>query len=292
MNSITRFLAGTLCFAGALAWASPLCARTLWLEGVSKSSGWFDSEKSPTDPSDDELCWAASASNAIAYWNERSGIAKLKTKRPLKNSIIFDEFRACFVNSALDARYAYGWYFGGAKINEYLLKPEGKSAAPGKYWEKFVKFKQLDDFSDAIPKYTDGALIVNTYETRNRVENFFAQVKDALKNGQAVTLTIAPPNAGGHVISLWGVDLNAKGEFTRLYITDSDDGKNKLMEVKVEKLTKKTQHGDGKEGSPFEYWNDTALFLKGYQFGDNYRLVNYTILTLPYASVPDKKKSQ
>lgn len=45
---------------------------TQWVQGVSKTSGWTDYNKSSASgDGDDNLCWAAAASNVINWWQNR-----------------------------------------------------------------------------------------------------------------------------------------------------------------------------------------------------------------------------
>lgn len=45
-------------------------AETLWAAGVNEQGGWYDFNKSP-DRSDSELCWAITAANLLAWWQEQ-----------------------------------------------------------------------------------------------------------------------------------------------------------------------------------------------------------------------------
>lgn len=50
---------------------------TVWAKGVSEESGWYDADKSRTkEDADDQMCYAASAANLIAWWqNSDSAVA-------------------------------------------------------------------------------------------------------------------------------------------------------------------------------------------------------------------------
>ena len=41
-----------------------------WTLGVSSERGWYDANKTLA-PGDDNLCWAASASNILNWWEDR-----------------------------------------------------------------------------------------------------------------------------------------------------------------------------------------------------------------------------
>lgn len=43
---------------------------TVWAQGVSQESGWYDANKNNNDDgdADDNMCYAASVSNLLAWW--------------------------------------------------------------------------------------------------------------------------------------------------------------------------------------------------------------------------------
>lgn len=63
---------------------------TLWLPGVSETSGWTDYNKTKADTEDDNLCWAASGSNVINWWqNQYTGLTDL----PPQGEEIWETFK-------------------------------------------------------------------------------------------------------------------------------------------------------------------------------------------------------
>ncbi|MBE6418488.1 MAG: hypothetical protein E7033_08515 [Akkermansiaceae bacterium] len=62
------FLSMLVCGAAAFSCAS---AEIIWVDGVNAEDGWEDVNKSSTTDADDMMCYAASASNLIAWWQKR-----------------------------------------------------------------------------------------------------------------------------------------------------------------------------------------------------------------------------
>ena len=65
MQTLTRFsLLASLIAASALPAAA---VTTIFAPGVTKESGWYDTNKAFTNQ-DSQLCWAATATNIVAWW--------------------------------------------------------------------------------------------------------------------------------------------------------------------------------------------------------------------------------
>ena len=64
---------------------------TFWVSGVTEESGWHDANKIDNDDgtADDNMCYAASAANLIAWWQENSN---LSSSAPTKVDDIWNTF--------------------------------------------------------------------------------------------------------------------------------------------------------------------------------------------------------
>lgn len=74
MKKISLFSAAFSVVAGAFLCApSQAAVTTLWVDGVSRSGGWYDANKANPyeQDGDNALCYAASASNLIAWWQSK-----------------------------------------------------------------------------------------------------------------------------------------------------------------------------------------------------------------------------
>lgn len=95
---------------------STVSAAQAWVDGVSQSTGWYDANKvSPyTADGDNNLCWAASASNLIAWWQD-----KYQVPAGVPNDI--NNIWATYKNAATediggDTHAAVQWWLTGVYI--------------------------------------------------------------------------------------------------------------------------------------------------------------------------------
>lgn len=226
-------------------------AETIWADGVSATSGWYDANKTheddgkeqwngdmyyPNDPSgpgamtDDNMCYAAAAANLLAWWQGLyqktesipSGVDSLSGKYDLNDTDIWSTFvKNSRKNSGLNVPYAINWFMTGDDLsfNAYLNKTEGY-------------------YSTTVPSG------ITLYDKNDTTGSYFIQkhagtaanIIDILSSGRAAALEL-----GGHSITLWGATVEGS-TITSLFITDSDDytGTTDLMEVEL------TTGADGK----------------------------------------------
>ena len=84
------FLTTALLLTGAL--TAP--AAEVWAPGVSIDGGWYDYHKTGSNDgtmADTAMCWAASASNVISWWQNHN-IASITSSVP-QNKDVFDTFK-------------------------------------------------------------------------------------------------------------------------------------------------------------------------------------------------------
>ena len=88
---LTLSLGLTLGWSAAAASTPDDFTGTAWARGVSQSSGWYDANKNliPED-ADDYLCYAASAANLIAWWQD--GDRAVANEAPAKHEDIWQTF--------------------------------------------------------------------------------------------------------------------------------------------------------------------------------------------------------
>lgn len=238
----------------------------IWAPGVSLEKGWKDVNKVMDEDDftgDSSLCWAASASNILAWWQEQNA-SHLKNHQagiPQGEEAIFEAFNNAFYNVGIDGYTGLRWFMdGGSEIfamevdegytmAEACLDPKG--TAPGGYYNGVVE-DIVSTMGAGSPVVTDDvppwiALGVLS------LQEFTSQLVDAVTNG-AVSLGIygtGPGGLFGHAITLWGVNLNkTTGLVESMWVTDSDDLKTfgedlKLFELKCSSDTKKVLLDDG-----------------------------------------------
>lgn len=267
--------------------ASPLAfAETVWAKGVTEAGGWVDVNKSNNN--DSMLCWAAAASNIIDWWQSKADPSQIPAGTPQGVENIFDMFRTSFNNKGLGSNIGWKWYFGGCDLVEDNYKNDFRITDPeksGRYWEKYVtETCGYESVAVNDPSWIPSGLISETASSSQITESLVETLKDQFERGYGVTLAIAPGGkwAGGHAITLWGMEYDGNNIKT-LYVTDSDDGVPKLQAYNV--LYSEIQHEqeikDGKVESPA--WSETQIYLDDYYGSDGYKLVSWGALALPYA---------
>lgn len=195
-------------------------AAEVWAPGVSRSGGWYDYHKTGSNNgamADTAMCWAASASNVISWWQNHNK-ASITSSVP-QNGAIFDTFRTIFTNGGGKAAYAYEWWVTGE-----WNAPEGSG------WASIDKAAAQNN-----PHLANGGFLRNVYDTllnpisiissSNNPYTYSEAVVKALQSGYA--LTLSTENSGvAHAYTLWGAEYkitNNGYELTSVWLTNSDD---------------------------------------------------------------------
>jgi hypothetical protein len=181
---------------------------------TNKWGGQFqDAEKSPGDDGpgektgkpgcdDDSMCWAAAASNVLA-WTGWGNVAKLNNNC----DAIFNYFKQHWTDFASNAEDAWNWWFTGNN-------PDKGTA----------DFSQVD-----VPggKFFSQQSLNTYYSYSDNRAGAMAAIANGLQNGRAVALSLNIPASGGHAVTCWGYQYNSINPslYTGIYISDSDDSK-------------------------------------------------------------------
>ena len=229
----------------------------VFADGVSVQSGWYDVNKvgQGNKNGDINMCWAASASNMIQWFQDRyvaagntlpstavngadpDGIYELALMKMYHDE--WDNSHGGHVQQAIP------WYFEGSlQGGEYASA--GSQAVPetdGGYWSSI-----WDDVYQNIYHGYEEILIpgvieyLNTYTTcynnyyiwgngtdhvgTQRLKIFSDLVVECFRYGMAAMSICLNPNfiSASHATTLWGYEIdNSTGLLTRVWITDSDD---------------------------------------------------------------------
>ena len=158
---------------------------------------WSDVEKSPLTTDDDLLCWAAAASNALAYsgWGIVGGMVNADE--------MFDHFTSHWTNKGGYMSFAWEWWFTG------INPRQGYSAYAQVDVEGGGGFYLDDTFSDY-------------YQTEWYLESTMFSIDAFLREGS--TVTIAVQGTMAHGVTVWGFDYDLTG-YQGIWLTDSDDDK-------------------------------------------------------------------
>ena len=167
------------------------------------------------------MCWAASSSNIITWWQNQQTGNNAAIPAPEFTGTTWDFFRTITVNSGSNPQYALGWYVNGSGGNTWT-------------WDESNSTQyQSGGFLQSVYCTADNPVYIANRNTS--ASNTYAQAAalvGALQSGYAMTLEVGIAGATGnvpssHAITLWGLDYNTdeKGNIsiTKAYITDSDD---------------------------------------------------------------------
>lgn len=237
-------------------------AAEVWAPGVSRESGWvdFNKENSSGIFSDMAMCWAASASNVITWWQAQN-TGKL-SDLTLPTETAWDVFRTVYKDIGTTPNYGYNWWINGVSdYDETKMDTdtdvETKESAS---WYLGGFLKDVYDTSEYAIRIASGNS--NSYD-------FSRTIVEALRNGYALSIS-AYDGGSAHAYTLWGVaydETDAGLVLTKAYITNSDDKKTALLERDI--IFKAT---DGAHSVSFvdETVPDTAL---AWQYLDGMRTI-------------------
>lgn len=229
----------------------------VFAEGVTVNSGWYDVNKvGMGDNGDINMCWAASCSNIIQWWQDRyvaagNTLPANAVTGPGANGTyqlaLMDMYHSLWDNSR-GGSIAMGieWYFNGRNIEEYASP--GSIAVPldensGGYYKDIWESQILPNtYHDYVYAIVPGSIEfdnlisidVNNYTVWgggsglsgiDRLKKFSDLVVEYMSRGM-MSLTISLNANGGlmHATTLWGYEIdNATGLLTKVWLTDSDD---------------------------------------------------------------------
>ena len=257
----------------------------VFAEGVTLTSGWYDvNKKAQGNNGDINMCWAATSSNMIQWFQDRykaagktlpegavdgPGVTTYTNYGPYELELM-SMFHSEWDNSrGGHMQEAIPWYFEG-KLNGGEFASPGSQAVPlteGGYWKSIwdseVYPYVYHEYENVIVPGVEGLDLKNLYITifnnyylwgsgtsylgTERLLEFSKLVVEIFRHGMAgLTINLgANLNAASHAVTLWGYEIdNATGLITRLWITDSDD---LMSEPKTPMLNEyNVSVGDGK----------------------------------------------
>ena len=229
-------------------------AAEVWAPGVSREGGWYDFNKyakggesngtSSYLKDDSLMCWAVSAANVIAWWQEQNNIQSENWYSTIpQGKDVHQTFVAVFDNDGANPASAFQWWINGSTQNlpnrtsfddndtSSWTSIDGNTYYPGPFYDGgFLTSTQYT----STPFYNIAADPVTIADTKlaTNGESITLQsraIVEALEAGYALSLevTTGTGTTGEHAITLWGVEYTeaANGDInlTKAYITDSDD---------------------------------------------------------------------
>ena len=224
----------------------------VFADGVTLTSGWYDvNKKAQGNNGDINMCWAATSSNMIQWFQDRykaagktlpagavdgPGVTSYTNYGPYELELM-DVFLTQWDNSrGGHMEQAIPWYFEGVLNGGEYASP-GSQAVPktdGGFWKSIwsdVKANMYCGYGSTVGYTT---CYNNYYQWGNgtdllgteRLAYFTDLVVTAFEHGMAgLTISLsANLYSLHHATTLWGYEIdNATGLLTRVWITDSDD---------------------------------------------------------------------
>ncbi len=213
---------------------STVSAAQAWVDGVSQSSGWYDANKENPNAADgdNDLCWAASASNLIAWWQD-----KYRTPADVPDGV--DSIWATYKNAATDdtggdIHAAFQWWLTGVYVPtndeedaRSIFAQASTSVLPafeGYYYEEYGEemMRLWPNFELERWEYSLESFFCINDRAPVTSENIISLVLQGCGMGLGLA---QDNNAGfGHAITLWGIEYDdSTHDISRLWLTDSDD---------------------------------------------------------------------
>lgn len=178
-----------------------------WATGVSERSGWVDFNKTAADTRDNELCWAAAASNII-NWRQRQ--YEIPNGVPQEDAI-WETVKSSFVDKGGMAANAFSWWIdgsGGVDVKNFDV---------GGFYRK--PWRPVGPYASNYVKYTPASSYAGASDD---LINF-------LRDGKGVTISLSRQ----HELTLWGVEYDTSSNLiTKMWLTDSDDKETRLIPVR------------------------------------------------------------
>lgn len=205
--------------------------------------GWYDVNKSEDRVPDQNLCFAAAASNSLHWWLEQNansvqqymaknpGSTKVKELQKFINSFKDQQNSEIYQHFVSQFAYRKDGYWPDILqdqfINGYRLKANG-----GTHDSDIDKTDLLYNGPDPKGGYFYDVFGTTLLSQRRYYGQSYDAISNDIKhlfvNGNLVLLTYST-GALAHVVTLWGAEFNPDGRISAVYLSDSDDTADRGM---------------------------------------------------------------
>lgn len=230
-----RFLIASFSAALLLGGGFEAQAEQVWVNGVTTESGWIDYDKSLSDDDDDLLCWAASASCVLDYWQS----LYITSSAIPTGEDIWKRFKEVTNDQGGYAILGIQWWIGG----DYAGKTNNTEDDRAAYSISSTSVPIETDISQFGGYYWEAIPDTNGGKSEH-LENFLHNSLFLRSDAQVIvdnllyapmTLNIRSNYGMYHAITLWGLEYEMKSDgfvgITSMWITDSDDYTTQLREI-------------------------------------------------------------
>lgn len=218
-----RFCVVLLIFLCGLA---PAETVTHWSAGVTPDSGWHDFNKSfkKGEQGDSLLCWAAVASNLLAWWQQQNAV--LVPPHAPQGEQIWQRFREVFENEGGDPDQGIRWWFRG----KYTAENPGEGM-------RVAAIRQsgsggfLGESAPAVEQ-----LLYCGREAGVTATSLTEALLSGFRRGDAFWIGVSLLKPDGrrfmHSLNVWGIDVE-DNRVRAVYMCDSDDARSELHRIPV-----------------------------------------------------------
>ena len=206
--------------------------------------GWYDVNKTPDQTHDKNLCFSAAASNMLHWWFDRNSdyidkylqmypndpkATEIQTLRVSPSTQQGSEIYRRFAKQFADRTKGF-WpdLLQDQFINGYKPKENGGATDPEYEGKWLIENGPVKNGGFFYNVFGPDILTRRRYYDYASYQNLSADLKSFIRQGDMVTLTY-DMGASAHVVTLWGVEYDSKGNLCGVYYTDSDDTADKGM---------------------------------------------------------------
>ncbi len=284
-------------------------AEIVFANGVTLESGWYDVNKAyvPVNividgtethytpavkdaetfypNSDYNLCWAATASNMLQWWQDRIGPEYVPAGTPNGTWAahyadrgqleIYKTFCENWTDAPGVIETGLAWWLDGSYFHENYateLVPAGASFVKEDAVSSGGYFAEMLDSADIFIDTWYFPETATTASVGAAFSYFF-------ENDCLIGLSMSSGEGIGHAITCWGVETGAAGGVT-LYYTDSDDCTTNLEGVAA-------SEGGGEELKSMSVTVTDGVVNLGYSQTKQWTLSGFTSLAAPVIVVPE-----
>ncbi|HEL0379436.1 TPA: IdeS/Mac family cysteine endopeptidase [Streptococcus equi subsp. zooepidemicus] len=211
--------------------------------------GFYDINKDFNRDSD--KCAAAVAANMFHYWLDinRDNVDRFLRQNPEKHGIIELPDGQLKLSDFLNTYESDHGYRDKSKLFDFISNNFNGPVWTDKLLDNYIngyaynyKYgRTIEDPTKNTSKINffkevfNEKILTNNHSIRNQNE-FSVLLSEALYTGKAIGLSYGPAglrHSLGHIISVWGADLDADGNVVAIYVTDSDDKKLTIGDERV-----------------------------------------------------------
>ena len=195
------------------------------------TGGYYDVNK--IGSGDSNLCWAAAASNMLAWWQEQGMTTTVVSDAPQGAEAIYATFSQSWENSSGVDVYGLIWWLSGdstsSGYDDYVDAHYRGDSTTGAYYEQFYTPQTISQHTAQVPLADVAA------ETLSAAWADIFDASGMIALGIFRSVGSGGSLSGGHSLTLWGFETNLDtGRVQEIYVTDSDDNTTALETLAVE----------------------------------------------------------